>query len=338
MFRLQGEDDPECLYFQEIAEQGHYRGGPRGRTTRQGIYAFAASGRLLASINSLDPQRVAAMLESARKQWELLPTTQRGLTSATTSNATTSNATAVEGVDWRERMIGRQRWEWHCPKDGLVLETTSRDLPRVDGATPNQRPGAWNRDYAWFTNGEAESFLPAALELGAQQKLPQALAERLVRFHLVDNVRGQTQAFDPSDIVTATIETTVVRKTSTKVHLRLTGRTHAVGSREWRNHERPDEARPARERGMVCDILGYAVYDLDQRAFANFDAIAVGTRWGAALFNGRRDDTDPAPIGIALRLSKRHFVAPAFFQLYGWKGSQRPGAIPLEPDGDATQR
>ena len=65
--RLQTVKDPEGLLFQKIAEQGHYAGfGPPKHTgTRQGTYAAAPSGILLASINSNDPARMAEMLEKA---------------------------------------------------------------------------------------------------------------------------------------------------------------------------------------------------------------------------------------------------------------------------------
>ncbi|MEM7164144.1 MAG: hypothetical protein AAF581_01695 [Planctomycetota bacterium] len=313
VFRLQGGDDPECLFFQAIAEQGHYRGGARGRSTRQGIYAFAPSGQLLASVNTLNAGAVTKMLQEAQEKWDQLPAAQRGL--------------APE----QRSMEGRHRWEWQRPKDGLVLQTTSRDLPRSQSAPVNPRPGAWNRDYAWFTRDEARSLVPDDPHTGSQCSWPRPLVERLVRFHLVDNVRGQSQAFDATDIVHAALQSTVTRRQGSKVHVRVTGQTHAVGTREWRDHASPDRARPRRERGFVSDLLGYAVYDVEQRRFVHFDVVAVGTRWGATQFNGRRNDTDAAPIGVTLRLSKRDFVAPAFFQLYGWPGSQHPGVVPLEP-------
>src|SRR5437016_2231892 len=72
--RLQSGRDPECRLFQKVAEQGHYGGRPG---TRQGTYAATPSGILLASINSNDPARVAAMLERALAKWETLSRAER---------------------------------------------------------------------------------------------------------------------------------------------------------------------------------------------------------------------------------------------------------------------
>ena len=49
----------------ELAEQGHYAGRTRPTNTRQGIYAAAPSGVLLASVNTRSAERMAAMLEEA---------------------------------------------------------------------------------------------------------------------------------------------------------------------------------------------------------------------------------------------------------------------------------
>ena len=79
--RLQRDQDEDCKLFQKLAEQGHYAGRTVPSTTRQGIYAAAPSGVLLASINTREPHDVARMLERALERWkelgrdERLPTT-----------------------------------------------------------------------------------------------------------------------------------------------------------------------------------------------------------------------------------------------------------------------
>ena len=45
--------------------------------TRQGTYAAAPSGILLASINSSDPERMAEMLRQALARWESMSRTER---------------------------------------------------------------------------------------------------------------------------------------------------------------------------------------------------------------------------------------------------------------------
>ena len=55
VWRLQGAKEEDATLFQQIANKGHYRkiGG-----TRQGIYVCNPSGKLLTSVNSLDPEVV----------------------------------------------------------------------------------------------------------------------------------------------------------------------------------------------------------------------------------------------------------------------------------------
>src|SRR5262249_44593768 len=158
--------DPECTLFQKMAEQGHYGGRPG---TRQGTYAAAPSGMLLASINSNDPARIAQMLERALAKWETLSREERLLPD-----------------DPQKQHPDPRRPERHYPKDGLVLHVFTRDLPRETPDT-GWRGKAWNQDFAWFTKAEARQFLPAPAQAGQKRDLPASLIQRIARCHLVDN-------------------------------------------------------------------------------------------------------------------------------------------------------
>ena len=50
------------------------------RTTRQGVYVVAPSGKLLGSINRRDPAAVAKVLENGLRRWRALPDEERYLT------------------------------------------------------------------------------------------------------------------------------------------------------------------------------------------------------------------------------------------------------------------
>jgi hypothetical protein len=184
-WRLQNGDDAECRHFQAMADQGHYghpraEGEPRDRGTRQGIYACAPSGVLLASINALDADAVLGTIERAQAAWAALPDEQRWLAS---------------GVELRPA----HRWEWSCPDDGLVLVRTVRELPAdLDPTATPLRPS--NRDHAWFSAGEARLLLPEPLEPGRRTTVPPLVVRRLARFHLVDNIKGQTLPFAEPEV------------------------------------------------------------------------------------------------------------------------------------------
>jgi hypothetical protein len=303
VYRLQNGGDEECRLFQKFAEKGHYGGRPGA--SRQGTYAAAPSGVLLASINSNDPRRVARVLRAALAAWEKLPRADRLLAG-----------------DPRGRAAGFRRAERYYPEGGLVLHVYSRDLPR-ERVAAGWRGKAWNQDYAWFKKEEARQFLPDDPRPGRKQDLPAALVRRLARAHLVDNVRGQTAPYDDEHVEKARLTAEVTGVDRGVVSLRLAGRTRAAAEGTWSvGGLRGGRTRTPQKRGFDAALLGKATYDLKRGRFLTFELLAVGSRWGATRFNVRRDDPGPAPMGVLFSLagdSPSERVAPAFFrEAYGW--------------------
>jgi hypothetical protein len=299
--RLQRGKDPESLLFQRVAEQGHYAGRTVPTSTRQGLYATTADGHLLASINHNDPARVAGMLEKALAAWDALPPERRG----------------AEGA-WDGRS-DRRRLEAHRPEGGLVLRVTSRDLPRESGrATDGWRARAWNLDYAWFRPEEARGFVPPDPTVGARHEVPAPLVDRLVRLHLLDNVRGQTYPAPPERLDRARLTVTVLEADATGATLALEGEGRWSETGRWRiaGQGEPVEA----SRGVEARFVGEARWDAAAERFERFDLAADGVRWGATQYNGRHDDLEAAPLGWLLeRAGDEERVAPASFWQYGWR-------------------
>jgi hypothetical protein len=296
--RLQREHDPECSLFQSFCEQGHYGGRTLPTRTRQGIYAIAPSGAFLASINSTQPDKVAAMLRAALAKWRELPDDQRRLP-----------------PDKLQEVAATARFEDRFPADGLVLAEYVRDLGR--SADPRDwRTQAWNEDQAWFTKDEARSMVPGDDAVGAAVHVPDRLVARLVRLHLVDTVRGQTPPFPNDAIVAAQLHSEVVRRDGARVHLQLTGRTHALQKGRWIVADRGQPVE--HERGVKTELTGRAVWDRQAGRFAAFELLALGERWGATQYNQRGDDVEPTRIGFAFVLAPADHprVAPAFWWDY----------------------
>src|SRR5262245_1770203 len=286
MQNLKTGTDPECRLFQTFAERGHYR---RPGTTRQGTYCVSPSGVLLGSINSNDPKRIADLLEQSLAQWGTLKRQERLLP-----------------TDPRKQLAAIKRPERHYPEDGLVLNVTSRDPPRDKGKAPPKKAGwretAWNQDFAWFTKAEARQFVPAEAKAGKKQDLPVPLTHRIACAHLIDNVRGQTSPFEERQVKKARLSTEVTAVDGDVVSLRLEGETRT-------------DMEGRREHSLAMRLLGKATFDLVRGRFRTFELGAVGSRWGATQLNGRRGDTDAAPIGILFTLaadSPCERVAPAF--------------------------
>ncbi|MDA1265997.1 MAG: hypothetical protein O2816_13030 [Planctomycetota bacterium] len=296
--RLQKADSVEGEHFRKIAEQGHYGGRTQPTDTRQGIYAAAPSGALLASINTRSAERVVAMLETALEKWQQLEQGERYLPQA-------------------ERPAdGGWRWLQHYPTDGLVLRVHSRDLPR-DDAPEDWRGDAANRDYAWLRAAEAATFVPEQPRVGATRPIPEALARRIARLHLVDNVRGQTSPFRAQDVEQATLTSEVVAVEGKRVELLLTGTSRCAQRGRWAVNGHEDAAKPKeQERGIAVTFHGRATWDGER--FSAFELVALGERWGGTKYNRRDDDLAPTGIGYALVLAGDEQVAPAFVWEYGW--------------------
>lgn len=278
----QAQQDAKAEFFRYVAEQGHYAGRTFPSATRQGLYAFRPDGRLLASINTREAVPLLEMLDRALKRWEEDQTVERVVP---------------------ETYEPDPRFRSRFPEDGLVLKVTSRDLPRdVDTRPDDLRRRALNHDYAWFTRDEVLSLVPANPSLGASQAVPAPIMRRLARFHLLDNVRGETPAWREADVevAEATVEVTAVL--DTEMHLRFVGRVRNRSRGEW-----PVRAfqpvLPDQSRGYDASLLGYLVYDRAGSRFSRFDLLAVGPRWGGTEHNNRFDDLAPAPMAVRFELA-----------------------------------
>lgn len=302
--RLQSGADAECRLFQKVAEQGHYAGRTRPSNTRQGTYAAAPSGVMLASINSNDPERVAEMLQRALAAWKTLPEAERLLPG-----------------DAAQDFGALRRNERFYPEGGLILRVNSRDLPR-EPAVMGRGAKAWNQDFAWFTSEEARQLIPENPEAGRKREVPRPLVSRIARCHFVDNVRGQTFPYAEVDLKTTSLTSEVTAVDGAVVSLLLEGETSAASDGIWSVSGYRDMDSPTpQKRGMELRLRGHAKYDIQQRRFTEFELVAAGTRWGGTTYNGRGSDLEPAPIGFSMVLAGEGSprVAPAFLSAYGWR-------------------
>lgn len=295
VWRLQRGDDPECLFFQEMADKGHYGGRPGA--SRQGIYVCAPSGKFLASINSNSPDRVLKAMQEGLDRWKELRSEERSLTEDAKIKPT-------------------HRWEDSYPVDGLVLSMLTRDLP-ADGEPSEERASKWNQDPVWFSKSESRQWLPAELSIDAEYELPRPLTMRLARLHLVDMVKGQTDTFSEREIKEARIAVKVVELNDSIAKVEFTGQTHANSTKQ---------SRRTSPHGVKTQLIGNATYDRKSERFRQFELVAVGKRWGHTRFNGRRRDPNEGPIGFVFRLAEPNAprIAPAFIFQYATDWVKQP--------------
>ncbi|HZT81442.1 MAG TPA: hypothetical protein VFA26_14535 [Gemmataceae bacterium] len=274
-------DDAEGRFFRKVADQGPRKGA--GGSTRQGIYCFTASGKLLAYKNAGQaPEVMRDVLKQALRQWQKLPASER----------------QPGAVQVGEPGKADQRYARTPPPGGLVLNVFTRILDRdeKEGFRKGACQAAWGdmaaRDHLWLTEAEWKALIPADPKKGGERPVPAAVVERIARFHLVDNTRGEPPLWRRDQVRSKKMTLTVEAVTPKEVRLRLDGSALLATKAD------PKEA----DRGYDVRLLGYVTYDPAARKVTRFDVVAVGDHWGEGTFT-RGARPGRAPLGVAFELS-----------------------------------
>jgi hypothetical protein len=285
---LQRAQTTAAKLFQSFCEEGHYGGRTKPTPTRQGIYAVTPSGKLLGSWNSRNVEYVALQMTAALAAWDALDDAQRYP---------------------RARLTSGPRAEDHYPEDGLVLQVFTRDIGRSAGDGGDWRQAAWNLDHLWLSDSEARAL--------AEGALPEAAAQRLVRLHGRDNVRGQTPHFPREGVTSATLSVSGSLRDGSIQHLILTGEGQASTTGKW-STGKASAGEVERTRSFGGSMYGKATWNGER--FTAFELAWTGLRSGATKYNQRGDDQAPAPMAVVFQLaSPNDRVAPSRFWDYGWR-------------------
>lgn len=289
-------DDKDASLFQQMANKGHYR---KAGGSRQGIYVCSPGGVLLSSINSLNPDVVLETIQQGLDKWNKLAEADRKLPEDFAPKA-------------------QHRWEDSYPNNGLVLKGAKADL-LSDPPQFSNRGDRWNMDHVWFNNNESQMWIPSNLKKGERHELPGIIKDRLFRFHLVDNVRGQTLPFAPQEIKMSQLCSEIVDVTDTNIDLRITGNSYAVAKGPWLLGENDWTPTHELDHSISTTLIGNATYNINSRSFTDFELVALGKWIGKTQNNGRNWGPDSGRIGIFYELgenSPTDRIAPAFIDLY----------------------
>jgi hypothetical protein len=275
-------DDNEGRFLRRLGKQAG-RGDESGSDTRQGIYCFTPDGQLLAYRNA--GQNSAVMrdtLAAGVAAWHNLPPSRRR-----------PGAVEVPGLDRPDQNFTRTP-----PPGALIVDVTTRQLDRAGGQVCKctGKPGSGTeaaRDHLWITEAEWRAFAPAGANAGDRYPLPATLAQRLLRFHLVDNTRGEPIFWQPREAGGA-ITLTVIEATEAAVRLRLDGRAALRAPARGR----------ATERGYDASLLGYVTVNRAKPAVERFDVVALGDAWGDHSYGQPEARTDHTPLGVAFTLAR----------------------------------
>src|SRR5262245_18276969 len=273
-------DDAEGRFFRRVADQGPRKG--EGGSTRQGIYCFTADGRLLAYKNAGQlPEVMRDTLRQGLRAWQRLPEERRRPGAVRVDDAGPLDAHYLRTP----------------PPGGLVVNVYTRILHHGQGevcrgACATQGGEAAARDHLWLTEAEWRSLVPNRPQVGDRVPLPAAVAERLLRFHLTDNTRGEPPMWRREDIRSQELTLTVEEVTATAIRLRLDGSALLATNAD---------ATKA-DRGFDVRLLGHIGYDRATKAIDRFDVVAVGDHWGQGPHTGGARP-GRSPLGVVFELA-----------------------------------
>jgi hypothetical protein len=261
--------------------------GPRGgqKDTRQGIYLLTAGGKLLAYKNAGQrPDVMREVLRDGLAKWAKLPEAERA-----------PGAVKVPEAGPLDGGYSRKP-----PANGVIVNVHARALEkaqRADGvadAVCEIGDGdEASRDHLWLTEQEWRAMAPASAQVGQVIEVPPAVVERIARFHLIDNTRGEPPLWREEEVRKAEMNLTVEEADAAHVLLRLDGR--ALLATDGYAHKA--------QRGYDAALLGYVRYNRPADRIERFDLVALGEHWGEGQFT-RGARPGRTPLGVAFELAR----------------------------------
>jgi hypothetical protein len=273
--------DAEGKFFRSVADQGPRKG--IGGSTRQGIYLFTANGKLLNFRNSQDPTVMRDVLRLGLKRWKELPAEQRK-----------AGAVKVPSLGKTD-----PRYTRTPPKDGLIVNVYTRILDHdsrgglCKGGCKMKGADQAAHDHLWLTGADWKALLPARAKVDSTFAMPAHLVRRIVRFHLLDNTRGEPPYWQKEHVRSSKMTLTVEEASSAGIRLRLDGSALLTTNAETAKAS----------RGYDVRLLGYIHYNAKSKKIDRFNIVAVGDHWGEGHYT-RGARPGRKPLGIAFELAR----------------------------------
>jgi hypothetical protein len=271
--------DAEGDFFRSVANQGPRKG--EGGATRQGIYLFTAAGKLLSfKNNGGNVEETRKQILKALEDFDKLPAAEK-----------TANVPPAGKSD--------PNYDRPLPKDGLVLRVHARilekknDLKLFDRGTCTFQGGdRASRDFLWLNADETRSISPLCYSVGQAYEIPNAIRQRVARFHLIDNTRGEPELWKRNELHECRMVMVVDAVDGDLFRIRLEGHTVLA----------TDAMLSEAKRGYECKIHGECVFNAKTKQWVKFDVAAVGDHWGRSTYTpGNRPGR--MPLGITFEIA-----------------------------------
>ena len=153
-----------------------------------------------------------------------------------------------------------------------VVRVFCRCTPLPDGAPEVNR--SVGRDHMWVFPEEVRQILGSTGEPGANVPLPSTLVARLVRYQLLDNVRGMADFFSASEVTQADFSATFLGVDGSRRRYSLQGDFAA-------EKDFPGDENYRGKLGVEGRLVGEFDIDVDAAKVVRFRAWAEGEAWGA---------------------------------------------------------
>jgi hypothetical protein len=268
-----------------------------GGVPRNNFFVVAANGKVLA-----DGMYAELTMEEGWKKWLKLPEKER-----------------KPGAVTIEETIKPDEADLASPEGGVILKVWTRALKRDEKGPPAHITKADLRDTAkypkwtggrgnivytmptvdhvWFKEAEWKALLPAKPTEGAEFPLPEAIQQRLARFHLTDGTRGLVaDQWRPEDVRSCQLTLKVTEVSEKAIKLTLQGTVLLADNAEVEKAETGFDAR----------LDGFIEYDSQKKRLTRFDMVAYGEFWGEQTICSQEGNAKcrpgRAPLGISFEL------------------------------------
>jgi hypothetical protein len=232
----------------ELKEQLKIRGGGNGDTA-QGLYIVGADGKYYGFMNDNDAKEVLSFLVAGRSSFV----------------KDAPSPVDISADELAEPFSDRP------PTDASVVRVFTRIRPVPAGSdTLNEGVG---RDHLWILAKEVEEIAEHGSDVvGGEHSsfpLPSSLVARLVRFHFVDNVRGEPDTWNDDEVKQAVFSAKMISDSGTIKSFKF----HGDFSAQTANHK----------RGIIGSVDGaFKITGSDQ--ISKFGAFAQAQAWGRSRF------------------------------------------------------
>jgi hypothetical protein len=244
-FYQRQQKDAEGDFYRRIASRGPQT---NFNSTTQGLYIATADGELLAFNNNRGPDRIKRLLRQSLLDYR---------------------PAALSSI---ERGAADPRFARTPPQGGLVARVTAKVLGGYDETDDEWQQifqSALSRDNLWIRKDEHEALV--------RGELFDSLKQRIARFHLIDNTRGEPSIWSAADI--------------RKLDLRLEG-----GKLSGAVHLESQSGK----HGYHADLLGFL--ETANGRVVRLDLVAKGLYWGEGRYT-RGAPKGKFPLAVAFSLA-----------------------------------